>query len=98
MGIIIEKASILCSAFTIAALWFGLEPFQAFAVGVLLFMPIRMLLGGKIVSQTGMAASFGAVIAFSYFGVTLLHSFLVGVLLGYSYLYSWLFVMPRILK
>lgn len=98
MGIVIQKAAICCSALTIGALWLGLSPFQSFLVGMMLFMPLRMLLGGKVLSQTGTIASLGAIAAFSYFGVPMLQSFLAGVALGYSYLYWWLFVVPRILR
>ncbi|MFH1424538.1 MAG: hypothetical protein ABIG20_02525 [archaeon] len=95
MGIIIEKASILCSAFTIGALIFGLDPMKAFAVGIIAFMPIRMFLGGKIMSQSGTAASLGAVVGFLY-GLEPMTAFFCGVGAGYFYLYWWLFIFPKI--
>ena len=98
MGLIVERASIVCSAATITAMMLGFDPFRAFIVGVVVLMPVRMLLGGNLVSQTGMAASAGAITTFYYFGFTPMNAFLVGAVSGYAWLYWWIFFFPRILK
>lgn len=98
MGIILERASIVCSAATIVAMMLGLDPFNAFIVGIVALMPVRMLLGGSLVSQTGMFASAGAVATYYYLGFAPMNAFLVGAASGYFWLYWWIFFYPRILK
>ena len=99
MGIIIEKASILCSTFTVIALLMGVNPLYAFLIGGIgLFAPLRILLGGKILSQTGVMASLGSLTAFNFFGYSWLNAWLIGAAAGYFYLYWWLFFYPRIFK
>lgn len=97
MGIVIEKASILCSAFTVVALALGLGPVYALLVGVVTFIPVRMFIGGKVVSQTGIFASLAAVVAAVWLGAPLLNAFIIGTLAGYFYLYWWLFFFPIII-
>jgi len=96
MGVVISKNSIVCSAFTVAALYFGLDPVKAFVVGNFLPIPLRMLFGTRIFSQTGSAASLGAIIGYHWLKYSILHSYLLGVISGYFYLYWWLFIYPRI--
>ncbi|MFH1450814.1 MAG: hypothetical protein ABIF92_02435 [archaeon] len=98
MGLIIEKASIFCSGFAVIAMIFGMNPYVAFAISMASFVPIRMAFGGKMFSQTGCFAAFWAVIGMQYFNFTPFHAFLLGTGCGYSFLYFWLFAVPKILK
>jgi len=98
MGLIIEKASIFCSGFAVLALVLGANPYVAFAISMAGFVPVRMLLGGRGFSQTGAFAAFWAVIGMYYFGFSPLYAFAFGAGTGYSFLYFWLFAMPKILK
>ena len=94
----VDDNPIFCSAFAVIGLVLGLNPYYAFVLSLLTFIPIRILVGGKIFSQTGTFASFGAVAALSYFNMTPIHSFLLGAACGYSYLYFWVLIIPKLLK
>jgi len=98
MGLIINKSALLCSAFAVLAVLLGLNPYQAFIVSMLSFVPVRLLIGGKVFSQTGAFASFGAVFAMSYLNLNPVQAFVTGTLCGYSFLYFWILAVPKILK
>lgn len=98
MGLVFEKASIFCSAFAVLALVLGANPYLAFAVSMAGFVPVRMILGGKMFSQTGAFAAFWAVISVQYLHFSPMQSFFLGAGSGYAFLYFWIFAMPKILK
>jgi len=75
-----------------------MNPYVAFAVSMASFVPMRLLLGGKMFSQTGAFAAFWTVMSFQYFHVSPFYAFLIGAGSGYSFLYFWLFGMPKLLK
>jgi hypothetical protein len=52
----------------------------------------------KIVSETGIMASLGTIFAFTILGYALISSIIVGIFMGYMYLYWWLFIFPRFIK
>jgi len=98
MGIVLNSSAIIAGLLTIAGLFFGLDPFYAFAAAMILYIPIKMLLpfgSKKPVSETGMVTSV-AVIGVNYLGYSLTYSLLFGILLGYGYTYFWLFVFPKL--
>jgi|TARA_Y100000310_G_scaffold345596_1_gene467036 hypothetical protein len=98
MGLIINKSALFCSGFAVLALIFGLNPYAAFAVSMASFVPVRMAFGGKMFSQTGAFAGFGAVVGMAYFGFSPLQAFVLGAGSGYTFLYFWIFAVPKLLK
>ncbi len=102
MGIIFNTAAILSGGLTALSLRLGVHPKIAFVIGaILLFLPIKFLLpwgSKKAFSETGIIASVGVIFAYAMLNFGLWHSFFVGVGMAYSYLYFWLFALPRILK
>ena len=102
MGIVFNTPSFVTSALTAGGLYLGLEPVKAFMLGaIILYIPIRLLLpfgSKKIFSETGIMASLGTIFAFITLGFALTHAIIFGVMIGYAYLYWWLFFFPRLLK
>ena len=98
MGLIFNKSAIFCSGFAVLAMVLGLNPYAAFAVGMASFVPVRMIFGGKMFSQTGAFAGFWAVIGMRYFHFSPLQAFTLGAASGYGFLYFWLFAVPKLLK
>ena len=98
MGIIINKSAILCSGFAVLGIMLGLNPYFAFVLSILSFIPVRIILGGKFFSQTGAFASFGAVAGMTYLGFSPFQAFLLGTCTGYIFLYFWILVVPKLLK
>jgi len=98
MGLVINKSAIFCSGFAVLALVLGLNPYAAFAVSMASFVPVRMIFGGKMFSQTGAFAGFCTVLSMYYFHLTPLQGFALGTISGYSFLYFWILAVPKILK
>jgi hypothetical protein len=76
----------------------GLNPYAAFAVSMASFVPVRMIFGGKMFSQTGAVAGFFTVMSMYYFQFTPIQAFALGTASGYGFLYFWILAVPKLLK
>lgn len=100
MGIVLNSAAVIAGLLTVAGLYIGLNPFFAFVLAMILYIPIKLLLpfgSKKPVSETGIVASV-SVLTFNYMGQPLLYSLIFGILTGYVYTYFWLFVFPKLFR